>query len=89
MTEEIKNKHTVTVESRKKVNVTGVADVLSFDEDCVIADTLDGAMTIKGHELRVVTLELEKGILTLEGELTDLSYAHEPIRTTLFGKVFK
>lgn len=89
MTEETKSRHIITVESRSKAKITGVADVLSFDEDCIIADTADGAMTLKGHELHVISLDLEKGLLTLDGEITELSYAHTPIKNGVFGKIFK
>ncbi len=89
MAEEAGKRHTVTVESRKKANLTGVTDVLSFDEDCITADTLDGAMTIKGRELHITTLDLERGILVLDGEISEISYDHSPVKTSFFGKILK
>ena len=89
MAEETKARHVITVESRRKANLTGVTDVLGFDEDCITADTSDGAMTIKGRELHITALDLEKGILVLDGEITDISYDHSPIKTGFFGKILK
>ena len=88
MPEEAK-KHTITAESRKKANLTGVTDVLSFDEECIVADTLDGAIVIRGKNLHISTLELEKGRLVLDGELAGISYEESPAKTSVFARIFK
>ena len=89
MAEEAKAKHIITVEGRKRADLTGVTDVLCFDEDCITADTADGAMTIRGRELHITTLDLEKGILMLDGEITEISYDHSAVKTSFFGKILK
>ena len=88
MAEEAK-KHSITIESRNTASLFGVTDVLSFDEDCIVADTLNGAMTIRGRELHITTLELEKGILLLDGEIAGLSYEQPPVKSSVIGRIFK
>ena len=89
MGEETKNRHSITIDGCSKVNVTGVTDVLSFDEDSITADTYCGAMVIKGRELHVVTLDLEKAVLVLDGGITGVYYEQSPIKTSFFGKILK
>ncbi|MBR6401027.1 MAG: sporulation protein YabP [Firmicutes bacterium] len=87
--ETAKQAHTITMQSRKKAALTGVTDVLSFDEECVVADTADGAIVLKGRELHISTLELEKGILILDGVFTSFCYEQSPAKTSVFARIFK
>lgn len=88
-TEERKT-HTIKMESRRKANISGVVDVLSFDEDCVIADTLEGALVLKGSDLHVSSLDLDKGILVVDGEFTGFNYDETPsAKTSVFGRIFR
>ena len=88
MAEEIK-KHSITAESRNKVQITGVTDVLSFDEECVTADTSEGALVLRGRNLHISTLELEKGVLVLDGELDSFSYEHSMAKSSVFARIFR
>lgn len=89
MAEENK-RHSILMEDRKKVNLTGVTDVLSFDEECVVADTTDGAVVLKGRDLHVSNLNLDKGELFVDGDFTGIVYEDIPAaKTSLFGRIFK
>ena len=46
------------LENREKLTITGVVDVLSFDDQIVIVETQLGLLTIKGEELRINKLSL-------------------------------
>lgn len=76
-------KHRMTLESRKQCRVSGVADVLSFDENAVLLETVDGMLTMKGEGLHVSRLSLEKGEADIDGKVDSLVYSE---RTTLAGK---
>ena len=56
-------------------SVTGVNDVVSFDENEIVLDTEMGLLTIRGKELHVKRLTLEKGELDLEGQIDSLNYS--------------
>ena len=56
-------------------SVTGVNDVVSFDENEIVLDTDMGLLTVRGKELHVKRLTLEKGELDLEGQVDSLNYS--------------
>ena len=66
--------HRLTLSQRKEGTITGVVDVFSFDEHEILLKTSQGMLTVKGKELRVSRLELEKGEVDLEGQVDALLY---------------
>ncbi len=69
-----KRNHSIVLNMRNICNITGVLDVISFDEDEVILETVEGVITIKGKELHVSRLTLEKGELDIDGVFHSFSY---------------
>jgi len=86
--------HKVTIEGRERITVTSVEDVDSFNEHEVIFLTGLGMMTVLGEDLHIAKLNLEDGILSVEGKIQALDYSdHEEQRRNgknpgFFGKVF-
>ena len=68
-------KHTLCVTARARASLTGVCDVQSFDESLVVLKTDCGEMTVEGEELRVGTLDVEKGVVELTGHISALYYS--------------
>lgn len=81
------------LENREKLTVTGVEDVLSFDDQIVIINTQLGLLTIKGDDLRINKLNLDSSEVVIEGEIFNLGYSDNDIGkkngTSIFGKIFK
>ena len=69
---EMKRAHRLTMEGRRCAAITGVSDVLSFDVGEVVLQTEDGLLMIKGEELHVSRLTLEKG--EVDGKIDSLTY---------------
>ncbi len=67
--------HSLTLEERGRLNVTGVSEVLSFDENEVIMDTTLGQLTVQGEQLHVEKLSLDVGELTVAGEVQGMFYS--------------
>ncbi|MBQ8683997.1 MAG: sporulation protein YabP [Clostridia bacterium] len=67
--------HQLIMQDRRQVELTGVADVDSFDENAVIAYTSMGELTIRGSGLHIRQLNLEGGSLSLEGQVDSLTYS--------------
>ena len=67
--------HTVTLTERADVAVTGVIEVLSFDESSVLLRTAVGDLALEGTGLRVHTLDVEGGRLAVSGEVQALYYS--------------
>lgn len=82
--------HSIHIDNRLRTSITGVMDVLSFNEQDVMLMTEAGALNIVGNGLHLSRLNLEDGQICIEGELLALDYEpNEGERRGLFGKVFR
>lgn len=85
--------HKVVLNNRKAGNFTGILDVISFDISEILLETEQGMLHVKGNDLHVNRLNLEKGEVDIEGSIDAFSYSQIP--TTLkkgenfLGKFFK
>lgn len=59
--------HSCQVQNRSSVRLTGIREVVSFDEQQAVMDTDMGLLTIKGKDLHVSRLTVEQGEVDLEG----------------------
>lgn len=85
--------HRCIIQNRTQANLTGVRDVVSFDENQVVLDTDMGLLTLKGKDLHVSRLTVEKGELDLDGTIDSMAYSsNETYRKageTLFQRLFR
>lgn len=82
----------LVLENRGKLSVSGVNDVLSFDDQVVMADTELGLLTVKGENIRINKLSLDTAEVIIEGEISSLSYSQnkqEKNSGTLLSKIFR
>ena len=88
-----KGQHKMAVSGRKTCNLTGVIDAVSFDLSEVLLETDMGMLMIKGSELKVKRLTLEKGEVDLEGRIDSLTYSDHTTFSSrdesLLGRLFK
>ena len=81
------------LENREKLTMTGVVDVLSFDDQIVIVETELGMLTIKGEDLRINKLSIDSSEVIIEGEVFNLGYSDNDIskknNVSILGKIFK
>ena len=73
MTEQ-QQEHTMTLERRKNLTMTGVSEVVSFDDTAVVLRTALGMLTVQGSQLRLKTLSTEGGRVAVTGEISALTY---------------
>ena len=71
------NNHRLVVNNRKTSVVTGVLDVLSFDLNEILLETEQGMMMVKGTDMHVNRLSLEKGEVDLSGNIDSIAYSDE------------
>lgn len=69
--------HVVTMRNRKRMDLTSVKAIERFDQEEFLVKTSQGILQIKGEELRIVHLDVDKGLLTLEGTVKTLEYDEE------------
>ncbi len=82
----------IILENREKLSITGVLDVLSFDDQIVILETELGLLTIKGDNLRINKLSLDTAEVIIDGEIYNLGYSEKDNMQksgSFFGKIFR
>ncbi len=68
--------HSLQMENREKMSVTGVEDVASFTDETVVLVTNMGTLTVKGSELHINKLNVESGELAIEGNIDVCEYSN-------------
>ena len=66
--------HRLTLNERRQLSMTGVSEVVSFDENAVVLRTELGTLVIQGKELQLKTLSTEGGQVAVEGHVAALVY---------------
>jgi sporulation protein YabP len=69
--------HDVIMRGRKLLEITGVKQVESFDNEEFLLETSMGFLAIKGQNLQMKNLDVEKGIVSIKGKIFDLVYLEE------------
>ena len=73
--------HKILIQGRKSAELTGVREVVSFDAKEVVLNTTMGALIIRGNDLFVRRLTVEKGEVDLDGVIDSLVYSDKPGKT--------
>jgi len=86
----LKTPHNVIIENRKKLTVTGVTDLDSYDEQSVIAFTDIGEMCIRGENLHLNKIDVASGELSLEGDIYSITYSDSrQMKGGMLSRLFK
>ena len=84
--------HKIILTNRKNGSFTGILDVLSFDINEILLETEQGMLHVKGKDLHVNRLNLEKGEVDIEGMIESFSYSQVPLgikkKDGFIGKMF-
>ena len=94
MTKPEKKDHKITLQMRERMEVLGVTDVISFDEQEVVLDTVCSRLAIEGSNLHVQVLSIENGVVSLEGKINSVVYyetesAEKDDKNGFFGRIFR
>ena len=66
--------HKLTLNQRSSLTMSGVTEVISFDEGTVILRTELGTLVVQGQDLQLKTLSVEGGQVVVEGTVSSLVY---------------
>ena len=80
--------HSLTLDERQRLTVTGVQEVEEFNEDSISVQTVKGLLLVRGSGLRVEKLEKEAGELRLSGSVSELAYEDAGPGTGFFSRLF-
>lgn len=81
--------HSIFIEERKKMTVTGVTDVDGFNEELVKITLKEKRLTVKGKNLHIENLDTAGGKLTVTGEIDSVEYAAAAGEKSLIRKILK
>jgi len=82
----------IVMRSRRLLDITGVKQVESFDNEEFLLETVMGFLAIKGQNLQMKNLDVDKGIVSIKGKIFDLVYLddqHGEKAKGFFSKLFR
>lgn len=82
----------IMLESRKKLTLTGVEEVISFDDEKILLNTKLGFLTIKGSELKMNKLDVQNGDVIIVGNTASIVYSSKEVKKekeSIISKLFK
>lgn len=74
MTDPIQLPHKLTLNERKSMTMTGVTEVVSFDDTSVMLHTALGTLIVQGEQLQLKSLSPDGGQMAVEGHISALAY---------------
>lgn len=80
------------LENRGKLSISGVNDVLSFDDQVVMVETELGLLTVKGENIRINKLSIDTSEVIIEGSISYLAYSDKELeknKGNIISKIFK
>ena len=86
--------HRIDLLDRKNLEVRGVTDVISFDEQLVVLNTVCGNMEIEGESLQIHVLNTADGVVSLDGRVDSIRYYESGTdekegKNRFFGRLFR
>lgn len=85
--------HTITINERKNINITGVKKIDSFDNEEFLLETTMGYIIIKGESLEIIKLDTYQGNVAIKGKINSLIYMEnlgkKEKEEGIFSKLFK
>ncbi len=82
----------LVLENREKLSISGVLDVLSFDDQVVIVETDLGLLNVKGENLKINKLSIDTSEVVIEGDISSMAYSEKNLDkkgSSFLGKIFK
>ena len=93
LTQQKARMHKLSLINRRSCTLTGVSDVLSFDIHEILLETDQGMLMIKGDDLHVNRLTVEKGEVDIDGRIDSFTYSeasgHGAKGESFFNKLFR
>ena len=89
MDEVIRSNQNIIIEDRKKLTLSGVKDVISFDDETLLLETVLGRLTVKGAGFHIVNYDTASGDLFAEGKIYAAVYTSDEKNGGFFSRVFR
>lgn len=81
----------IKITDRKRVSLTGVKKLVSFNPEEFLIETTLGVILLKGQELEIIKLDTTDGILSIKGRINNLNYmdSNKNKETSIIARLFK
>ena len=66
--------HKLALDGRERMSVSGVEDVISFEECGVVLKTVMGILSVDGSELRIINLNVDTKDIEIAGKINGIIY---------------
>lgn len=73
----VNKEHHIKLKGRKQLEIVGVKEIDSFDNEEFLLETVMGYLIVRGHNLQLLNLDVEEGIVHIKGTVYDLAYLDE------------
>jgi len=84
--------HHVNIKNRKELEINGVKEIDSFDNEEFLLETNMGYLIVRGQNLQLKNLNVEEGLVQIKGKLYELTYVdeqHQEKAKGLFSRLFR
>ncbi|NBJ71256.1 MULTISPECIES: sporulation protein YabP [Clostridia] len=87
----VATEHNVKINNRKNLEISGVKEVDSFDNEEFLLETVMGYLIVRGQNLQLKNLDVNDGSVVIKGKIYELSYIDEQQEKAkgFFSKLFK
>ncbi|MEW9675296.1 sporulation protein YabP [Lentibacillus sp. L22] len=91
-TQSVQQDHFIKINNRKNLEISGVKEVDSFDNEEFLLETVMGYLIIRGQNLQLKNLDVGEGLVSIKGKIYELSYVdeqHQEKAKGIFSKLFR
>ena len=81
--------HNIIIEERNRLNISGVKEVVSFEDETIVLITTKGKMIIKGENLHINQFDTKTNDLLAEGKIHAVAYQSDEAKGSLFSKLLR
>lgn len=81
--------HKLTLNERKNLTLSGVTEVVSFDDNAVVLRTVLGILEVQGQELQLKNLSIDGGQVAVDGHICALLYEEPRESKGFWGRIFR
>ncbi len=82
-------KHNVNIKNREELEMSGIEEVITFNENKIILKSNLGRLDIKGEKLNIKKLNLDNQEIQISGYVNSFEYTDKPVNKNIFKRLFK
>ena len=81
----------ISLKKRAELSISGVTDIISSDENIICLNTTDGLLIIDGIGLRIISMNISGGDISVLGKIDSLTYSerNQKRKNGFFERMFK